>query len=109
MALISQVPHLLLVDLSTGHSAPIRGALLAHMAPLAIAIAVASALSVLAGRRLISSSVAWYSTSRAQRGTTSLEFALALPVLLSMVFVTIQLTLWLNALLVVDYAAFSAA
>jgi len=44
-----------------------------------------------------------------QIGTAEIEFTLAFPVFLSMVLLTIQLALLLNASLVVDYAAFCAA
>jgi hypothetical protein len=45
----------------------------------------------------------------AEQGTTELEFALALPIFLVSVLVTVQVAMMVNANLVVDYAAFAAA
>src|SRR5207248_2939927 len=44
-----------------------------------------------------------------ERGTSELEFALAFPIFLVSVLITVQIALLLNAQLIVDYAAFCAA
>jgi hypothetical protein len=83
--------------------------LLSAILPIAAACAGFGGVAWLTGRVLLAR-IAWPLRLRlGDRGTSELEFALALPFFLISVLTTVQMALMVNAALVVDYAAFCAA
>lgn len=82
------------------------------LAPLAalVALLLASALaSAAVGRRLLSRLLRPRRLLAGEVGSAELDFALAFPIFMALVAVTVQFALMLNAQVVVDYAAFCAA
>jgi len=75
-----------------------------------MAAAILLAISAVASGRVACSRVRFVTLTRlGAAGTSELEFALAFPVFLVSVLVTVQVALMVNANLIVDYAAFCAA
>jgi hypothetical protein len=86
----------------------LRPELMLRLLPLVLGV-TASMLLAYGTARLLTSRVGRLRLRLDNRGTTELEFAIALPVFLISVLTTAQAALMLNAHLVVDYAAFCAA
>jgi hypothetical protein len=77
--------------------------------PAALGCAGFAVMSLASGRFLSACARRRLLRPLGDHGSSELEFALALPWFLVSVLVTIQMTLMVNAMLVVDYAAFCAA
>lgn len=87
----------------------LRPELLHALWPWAAGAVVSALAAVVLGRALFQRRPARAVLRLGEAGTTELEFVLALPPFLVMVFTTIQLALLVNAQVVVDYAAYCAA
>jgi len=90
----------------------LRPDLLARIAPLVLGLAAVSAvcyysLRILFRRTVLVRRLRGFRLGT--RGTSELEFTLALPIFLVSILTVIQLTLMIDANLMVDYAAFTAA
>jgi hypothetical protein len=86
-----------------------RRDLMVALAPLLLGGAASLGAAVASGRFLAARLPRAGRRRLGDRGTSELEFAMAFPVFLMTVLVTIQIALLINATLVVDYAAFAAA
>jgi len=87
----------------------LRAELLQALLPFVFGYAGALAGAVATGRFLAARLTRPYSRPLDDRGTSEMEFALAFPIFLMTILITIQMALLVNAALIVDYAAFAAA
>lgn len=83
--------------------------LIRSLLPYGVTLIGCAALTTLCGSGLLGRVRRLRLRRLTDTGTSELEFALAFPVFLAMVLITIQMALLVNATLVVDYAAFCAA
>jgi len=87
----------------------VRPELIVRLLPWAAGLAASAYASWRSGRALTGCRRRAVVLRADEQGTSELEFALAFPIFLVSVLITIQIALLLNAQLVVDYAAFCAA